>query len=402
MGNLMASLMPKKKPKSKPKARTNLIKQNDPNWFFINHYLLNLPAAVLTHLFIFAPNNTKQLITGIGRSRTLTISNQHKILEFNLAIGDKNGFARSEVEKNEKLLAFCRLIAMEAENNQNQAEAILICSRPVVTEGLISTKIKQFKDAAGREFETPISAYGYAFWAGDTRMCLMLQRHMDEETKAKVYEECETIRTNGVTFTLNEERVENSKHFDFEPIIAAYDAYLVNETSLLNTTVWSDRDSFEAETGALWLKIGKELAKVPTHVAQEYCSDIPFAPSETFVESLKTTHLVRTVKFYNYVSEDNDEELDVITVNKEFWFSTRGVNPDLGKTFCVYKCALDEDGARRCESAGAPLWMIWLDSVSMRDSWAAIIALCDKRTGDDIRLTLDNLKPTDIEQRYSF
>ncbi len=93
------------------------------------------------------------------------------------------------------------MIAIEGEDNQNQAEAIL--QRLLAEENyallskLLSIK-NPMKDAAGRHFKS-ISAVGYAFWAGDIRMSRMLEKYINileekgYETKQVLYAECNHI-----------------------------------------------------------------------------------------------------------------------------------------------------------------------------------------------------------------
>lgn len=202
-------------------------------------------------------------------------------------------------------------------------------------------------DAAGRTFKD-MSAYGYAFWSGDTRMRRMMEQYMDEDSKAKAkaYEECKQMEDKGVSFTFQGEMKTHSKHFDFQPLLNAYQAFLAEANSLDVAGNWNNEAWARAEE--LWLNIGKEQAKVPTHVAQEYCSDCPFHPLPTF----KEPDLKRTVKFYNRWAD-----------RTEPWeFS--GVHSGVGSGYPIYKVGASNlafaiGGAARASSGGgAVTWIL--------------------------------------------
>lgn len=189
-----------------------------------------------------------------------------------------------------QLKRFCALIAIEGEGNQNKAEAMLKASitKPQLVLAML-TKRTTIQDAAGRTFQD-MSAYGYAFWSGDTRMRRMMEQYMSEDAKNKAYEECMQIENKGVDFTFRGEINTGSTHFDFQPLLNAYEDYLTAAAQVNEATHTEFNRAIE-----LWLNIGKEQAKVPTHVAQEYCSNQPFEPQPTFEER----DLKRTVIFYN-------------------------------------------------------------------------------------------------------
>jgi hypothetical protein len=63
---------------------------------------------------------------------------------------------------------------------KTDAEALLTAT-PEHTQTLLRTP-GVFTDYSGRTFNC--TAYEYAYWAKDTHMCRMLERHMDDETKA--------------------------------------------------------------------------------------------------------------------------------------------------------------------------------------------------------------------------
>ncbi|PJD96362.1 MAG: hypothetical protein CK426_04950 [Legionella sp.] len=199
---------------------------------------------------------------------------------------------------------FCALIAIEGEGNQNKAEAMLKASikEPELVLAML-TERTTIQDAAGRTFQD-MSAYGYAFWSGDTRMRRMMEQYMSEEAKNQAYEECYQIENKGVDFTFRGEKNTGSTHFDFQPLLNAYIDYLTAEAQVNEAAAQVNEAAIYTEFNRaiieLWLNIGKEQAKVPTHVAQEYCSNQPFEPQPTFEEP----DLKRTVIFYDRLIHD--------------------------------------------------------------------------------------------------
>ncbi|MFJ1267738.1 hypothetical protein ACD661_04085 [Legionella lytica] len=152
-----------------------------------------------------------------------------------------------------------------------------------------------FTDYSGRTFNC--TAYEYAFWAKDTYMLLMLEQHMDDETKAFLstrIEEMERIdpetgKAVGLAYQQHG-TAHRSAHFDFAPLNKA----------LQHFNVGADQWFFSANglptLRTAWLEIGKAQRDVPAHVAQEYCRpNRSFAPTPQF----KETDLPRNLTFYN-------------------------------------------------------------------------------------------------------
>lgn len=240
----------------------------------------SLPVVALQQISSFLPLRR-------NREKQATLANRALMFSvgFDKAVNEKGGRVIDPIL--DKVLyedymvdKFLYLIAIEGEDNQNQAEAILKAlleqENYALMDKLISTQ-KPMRDAAGRCFKS-ISATGYPVWAGDTRMSRMLEKHINileekgYDTKQKVFAECQHIEEQGIDFTFNGERIEYSKHFDWQPLIDAYNAYIAAATLLINANNrrgdW--RDEAWAPVDILWLNIGKELAKITTAGAQEY------------------------------------------------------------------------------------------------------------------------------------
>ncbi|MBP6918196.1 MAG: hypothetical protein KBB94_04730 [Legionellaceae bacterium] len=175
------------------------------------------------------------------------------------------------------LRKFLYLIAIEKEKDkQSKAEAMLK-KYPQLVSLLISKRYLNLPDAAGRCFLTPMSGYGYVYWSGDASFRYMMERYMDEETKASVLKECQAIATYGVTFTLNGEVFTESHHFDFQPLIHACRVFIAASSGLV--VAGNSSGAAWAPIEILWLNIGKEFAKLPTNVEEEYCMHFAYGYS---------------------------------------------------------------------------------------------------------------------------
>ncbi|WP_133128443.1 hypothetical protein [Legionella nagasakiensis] len=178
-----------------------------------------------------------------------------------------------------------------AKGKQEEAESVLNAQQGL--QVLLRTAGK-FTDYSGRTFNC--TAYEYAYWAKDTHMCRMLERHMDEETKAHLLTRIETMEEKGLTYQQHGKTVEHSKHFDLKPLINALDTYVKGYDGWIKEKNWH-------ELGAAWMAVGKAQREVPAHVAQEYCrKGRPFDPTPSFREGT----LPRTLAFYNYVKGGKD------------------------------------------------------------------------------------------------
>ena len=143
-------------------------------------------------------------------------------------------------------------------------------------------------DYSGRTFKN-ITAYEYAYWALDTHMCRMLERHMDANTATIMHQRCLDIDKNGLTYEQRGVVIEHSRHFDLTPLKSALQDYVDGYDHWLATSNWPAME-------AAWIAVGMAQRDVPVHVANEYCrSDRSFHPRPAFNEET----LPRNLKFYN-------------------------------------------------------------------------------------------------------
>ena len=222
-----------------------------------------------------------------------------------------------------------------------------------------------FTTYAGETFNC--SAYEYAYWAKDTHMCRMLERYMDDETKAQMLTRIDAIDAHGLTFQQNDEE-HCSAHFDFTPLKEAYQRYLSSYDA------WLAADDWDAMKAAWW-DVGKAQRNVPAHVAQEYCRpDRSFHPTPEFNEAT----LPRRFTFYNWTIRQNDS-----------WFPLTASNSGLGFDFALICGARADRGAR-----AACGWAT--DGAGGRDL-AAITRLDEVRTVD-LTQSREHLNPPAMSQ----
>ena len=175
---------------------------------------------------------------------------------------------------------------------------------------------------AGETFNC--SAYEYAYWAKDTHMCRMLERYMDDETKAQMLTRIDAIEANGLIYQQNSQEY-HSSHFDFTPLKEAYQRYLSGYDAWLAADDWDAMD-------AAWWDVGKAQRNVPAHVAQEYCRpDGSFHPTPEFNEAT----LPRVLTFYNWATRKDESWFPLTASNSglgfDFAFATAGPTRSAGR-----------------------------------------------------------------------
>lgn len=335
-----------------------------------------------------AARQFKQPISAYEYAWCITDTSMCQMLEQHMSEGIKAKIRQQcEARAVEK---FMYLITREGDDNQNKAEAMLK-QYPHLVAQLISSEIDT-RDLT-RHFIKPMSAYAYAYWSGDTRMRTMLNNYVfkDEALQSKVDEQCNSIAKLGIEFErlsndgkpIPNSTVSHSKHFDYQPLKDAYDAYNAEATRLINNQN-SEEDWAHAEV--LWLKKGQEWAKAPVSGMQEICSPHPFHPLQTYQATLTSPSIVRTLEFYNWES------------GKDEYLASRGlVNSKLGDSISIYKAAPRGSlggttcAGMRLRGPGGPV-----DSDS-----AAVIAMCKARTDDDLKRTLVSLKLAEPRSRLN-
>ena len=148
----------------------------------------------------------------------------------------------------------------------------------------------RFTDYSGRTFNC--SAYEYAYWAKDTHMCRMLERDMDENTKAAMLQKVIAIDSVGLTYEQHGQ-VKNSTHFDMTPLITALQNYVNGYDA------WAAAMNYDARRAA-WMIVGLAQRDLPVHVINEYCQeDRSFGPLPAFNED----QLPRNLLYYNFITD---------------------------------------------------------------------------------------------------
>lgn len=259
-----------------------------------------------------------------------------------------------------------------AKGKQEEAEALLTAT-PANTQTLLRTP-GIFTDYSGRTFNC--TAYEYAYWAKDTHMCRMLERHMSDETKAIMatrideIERIDAATGQPVGLVYSQAGQEHrSAHFDFTPLKEAYQRYLDGYDAWFAARNWAAMD-------AAWWDVGKAQRNVPAHVAQEYCRlDRSFDPRPEFNEAT----LPRVLTFYNWTTSRRDS-----------WFPLTTSNSGLGFDFALIRVCWPA-----CVGGG-----VGRDARQALDDLAAIIRLDEVRTVD-LTQSREHLNPPAMSRSMS-
>lgn len=180
-----------------------------------------------------------------------------------------------------------------SKGRQDEADALLTDSAD--NQQILLRTPGIFTDYSGRTFNC--TAYEYAYWAKDTHMCRMLERHMDDETKVLMLARIDEIeRTDSATgqpagLVYQQGGVEkHSAHFDLAPLISALKQYVDGYDN------WEDPNN-QDELEAAWKEVGIQQRDMPVHVLNEYCHpDRSFYPRPDFTEEIPP----RNVKFSHF------------------------------------------------------------------------------------------------------
>ncbi|MEI6514094.1 MAG: SidC, partial [bacterium] len=278
-----------------------------------------------------------------------------------------------------------------AYGEQIEAEALLQ-KAPELAQALLKAHDIPFTDYSGRTFTC--TAYEYAYWAKDTHMQRMLEKHIqqNEETRSLILTKAQTIeelvtpqaasglfehpRPRGLQYTTQDKEGKTithcEAHFDLTPLKEALKHYLEEHDKNL--------DKSEADWDVLdkiWIEeVGRAQRDVPAHIAQEYChpnrSFEDVTKDKALLDAQNPANLKRQLKFYNYETDKYD-----------LWFCPGGYSIDsgLGLSFGILRaampCALGLRVGRECD-------------VGVVMDFEAVKAIDEARTCD-LRQSLSNL-----------
>ena len=265
-----------------------------------------------------------------------------------------------------------------AKGKQNKADALLTASSG--NKQVLLRTPGVFTDYSGRTFNC--TAYEYAYWAKDTHMCRMLERHMDDETKAYMLARIDEIErldeATGQPMGLGYSQggfEHRSAHFDLTPLKNALQQYVDSYDN------WERENNLDAMRAA-WMEVGILQRDLPVHVVNEYCHpDRSFSPRPEFNEEA----LPRSLIFYNY-NTNSEQALFPLVVS-----DTAG----LGIDFALYRggASWGRPLARGARTGGGG------PGPRVRDL-AAVSRLDEVRTVDLTR-SRESLLPTDLEPSHS-
>jgi hypothetical protein len=280
-----------------------------------------------------------------------------------------------------------------AYGQQAEAEALLE-KDPELAQALLRATDIPFTDYSGRTFKC--TAYEYAYWAKDTHMQRMLEKHIrqDEEIRLDILHRVKAIeepmnplaasgflappRPKGLCYTTKDKagNIINHRevHFDLTPLISALKHYVPESNKIKNKTEadWERLDK-------IWVEmVGMAQRMVPAHIAHEYChpdrSFEDITKNIALLDASNPTNLKRQLKFYNGE-----------TGNDDVWFTPNSHAADSGLGFSIG--IFRGTGVGRGEVPGGR-WGVEADE-AMLDS-AALTAIDEVRT-NDCKQSLNNL-----------
>ena len=268
-----------------------------------------------------------------------------------------------------------------AKGRQGEVDALLTAS-PANMQNLLRTP-GVFTDYAGRTFNC--TAYEYAYWAKDTHMCRMLERHMNDETKAelfariKIIEGIDTAADQPVGLVYQQRGTEHrSAHFDLTQLISALQRYVDGYDNWVITHNWN-------EMRAAWMEVGIQQRDLPVHVLNEYCRpDRSFYPRPEFNEEA----LPRSVTFYNYDARVEQSLFPLVISDAS----------SLGTDFAVLRAnAVIGAAGLRCP-VRLPLGLLDLGVVLID---LAAVSRLDVVRNEDLTCSRENLQPKNMGLSHS-
>jgi tRNA A22 N-methylase len=277
-----------------------------------------------------------------------------------------------------------------AYGQQKEAEELLKKDWQMAQE-LLKADNTVFTDYSGRTFTC--TAYEYAYWARDSHMQRMLEKYIrkDEGTRLFTLKRVQAIEElvnppaasnffeqpepRGLHYTTKDAQGQTidhwEAHFDLTPLKRAL-LHLLEEYNKKPVLDWEALDK-------IWVnEIGRAQREVPAHIAQEYCH-----PNRNFeyvtwhkscLEAANPNNLIRTLKFFNLVTEDDD-----------FWFTpdSYSLNVGLGFSFAIHRM-------RGIGNAGGELVFRCSEADEIMIELTAITTIDEQRT-KDLKQSLDNL-----------
>lgn len=278
-------------------------------------------------------------------------------------------FDSSPLFKKHLAIKFMHFIANDGENNLTKAYDLL-CLYPDYSNYLITCKQKLI-DASGRKFSTEISAFQYAYWAGDIKMCQMMLNFLDEENKSGLLELCLNQDEDGLDYQVNEKIYQRVPHFDFKPLYQAYENYISFCSEVFEKKQIHDSKVWQALIQEFY-KIGIEQTQIPIAHAQELCSEKEFKNIEEFkIYLMSLSPLEKTTT--RIINPD--------TQTHDYWFRGGRFNSRLGQEFAIFKFRpIGANITRVCENKACHFSFAQLDLEAFK-------ALFDQRFAVD-RLAL--------------
>lgn len=212
-----------------------------------------------------------------------------------------------------------------AKGKEDETIVLLTDAGATFTQELLRTP-GQLTDYSGRIFHC--TAYEYAYWAMDARMCAALQAQMNPETKLVIWEKICRQQERGLDYQQHGQSY-CTPQFNLEPFKKELRSFINFYDAFLGESDWDGLRHMEAS-------LGKRQRNFPAHFAYEYCrTDRAYLEMPSFTEKVLPTSL----KFMNFETGSVDS-----------WYPLRD-REGLGyHFFLVASCRHKEDG--RCCTNG--------------------------------------------------
>jgi hypothetical protein len=199
-----------------------------------------------------------------------------------------------------------------AKGKQDEAHTILESTED--KQALLRTPGK-FIDYSGRTFRC--TTYEYAYWAKDTHMQRMLERHMDDETKAFMLEKIDAMEHSGLAYQQHGVAYQNA-HYDMSFVLKNF---TVDEFHQLKTMVGQNHSKIQQATSDNYRNISftateyESLKKIleqhrPTGIFSFFYSSPATAISEKLQFDFRSLITALNTYVTNYEKWDYHQRLD--------------------------------------------------------------------------------------------
>jgi hypothetical protein len=217
-----------------------------------------------------------------------------------------------------------------AKGEQDEAIELLTGVEETLAQLLLKTP-GQLTDYSGRIFHC--TAYEYAYWAIDARMCAALQANMNPETKLFISEKIRNQKERGLDYQQYGQSY-CTPQFNIEPFKRELQSFINFYDAYMGESDWEGLRHMEAF-------LGKRQRNFPAHFAYEYCrTDRAYLEIPSFTETV----LPISLKFMNFDTGSMDS-----------WYPLRH-REGLGYPFFLVASCRNRENGRCCSNGYVDLF----------------------------------------------